>query len=135
MSRYKAYPEYKDSDVEWFGEIPSLGWETTRLKNIVQEPLQYGANEAALETNRKHPRFVRITDVQSNGELSGSTFRSLPPDIAEPYMLSAGDILFARSGATVGKSFIYNDSWGKSCFAGYLIKASINAKKCNSQFI
>ncbi|WP_413518969.1 restriction endonuclease subunit S [Psychrobacter glacincola] len=115
----------KNSGVEWLGEVPEH-WEVSKLKYLISEPLQYGANEAAEDVDKTHPRFVRITDVLPNGNLKDDTFRSLPQDIAEPYMLMDGDVLLARSGGTVGKSFIYRDSWGKCCFAGYLIKAKID---------
>lgn len=115
----------KDSGVEWLGEVPEH-WEVKPLKYLVSEPLQYGANEAAIDTDISQPRFVRITDVLPNGDLKKDTFRSLSYEVAKPYMLKDGDVLLARSGGTVGKSFIYRDTWGKCCFAGYLIKARIN---------
>ncbi|WP_165743624.1 restriction endonuclease subunit S [Pseudoalteromonas sp. Z9A6] len=115
----------RDSGVEWLGEVPEH-WEVKKIKYIVKEPLLYGANEAAEDIDKSQPRFVRITDVDEDGTLRDDTFRSLPQEIALPYMLKDGDILLARSGGTVGKSFIYRNSWGSCCFAGYLIKASIN---------
>jgi type I restriction enzyme S subunit len=114
----------KDSGVEWLGDVPE-GWEIKRLKFIVSAPLMYGANEAAIDTNVEHPRFVRITDVDVDGSLREDTFRSLNEELAKFFMLAEGDVLLARSGGTVGKSFIYANSWGRCCFAGYLIKASI----------
>jgi len=115
----------RDSGVEWLGEVPEH-WEVKRLKHLVTEPLMYGANEAALEADRKQPRFIRITDVRADGSLKDDTFRSLSEELAKPYMLGDGDILLARTGGTVGKSFMYSSSWGRCCFAGYLIKASLN---------
>jgi len=93
-----------------------------RLKFTSSFPLQYGINAAAEFDNADWPRFVRITDVTSNGGLREDTFRSLPPDVAIGYELQEGDILLARSGATVGKSFMYESSWGQACYAGYLIR-------------
>ncbi len=117
----------KDSGVEWLGEIPEH-WEISKLKYLLSENLKYGANESALETNSNHPRYIRITDFGNDGKLKNNTFRSLPPEVAEGYLLEEGDILFARSGATVGKTFQFKDYKGKACFAGYLIKASVNKK-------
>jgi type I restriction enzyme S subunit len=111
----------KPSGLEWLGDIPAH-WETRRLKYLTNEPLAYGANEAALEDNPDWPRFVRITDINEDGTLRDETFRSLSPEIAEPYLLERGDVLFARSGATVGKTFFYRPEWGEACFAGYLIR-------------
>lgn len=120
----------KDSGIEWLGEVPEH-WEVKKLKHIVTKPLMYGANEAAIDDDRDQPRFVRITDIRSNGTLREETFRSLPLHLAKPYMLREGDVLLARSGATVGKSFIYSSDWGECCFAGYLIKASIDTSKAS----
>lgn len=97
-------------------------FEEIRLKFTSTEPLKYGANAAAEFDDPGWPRFVRITDVDANGQLRDDTFRSLPPEVAEPFLLQVGDILLARSGATVGKSFIYDASWGDACYAGYLIR-------------
>ncbi len=120
----------KDSGIGWLGEVPEH-WEVKKLKHIVTKPLMYGANEAAIDDDRDQPRFVRITDIRNNGTLREDTFRSLPPHLAKPYMLREGDVLLARSGATVGKSFIYSSDWGECCFAGYLIKASIDTSKAS----
>ena len=120
----------KDSGIEWLGEVPAH-WEVKKLKYIVTKPLMYGANEAAIDEDRDQPRFVRITDIRNNGTLREDTFRSLPYHLARPYMLQEGDVLLARSGATVGKSFIYSSDWGECCFAGYLIKASIDISKAS----
>jgi type I restriction enzyme S subunit len=118
---YQAYADYKESGVEWFRAIPS-DWTVHRLKMVASEPLKYGANEAADLEDPSLPRFIRITDVNNDGSLNPDTFRSLPEKTAAPYLLEDGDILLARSGATVGKSFIYSPEWGKAAYAGYLIR-------------
>jgi type I restriction enzyme, S subunit len=105
----------------WNVDIPKH-WKFIRLKYLSHNPLMYGANEAALEDNPEWPRFVRITDINNDGSLRAETFKSLPPNIAQPYLLQDSDVLFARSGATVGKTFIYRPEWGGACFAGYLIR-------------
>ncbi|EKM8121184.1 TPA: restriction endonuclease subunit S [Klebsiella pneumoniae] len=128
MAKYKAYPEYKDSGVELLGEVP-LTWRVFKLKFGLSEPLVYGANEAALDDNPDNPRYIRITDMNPDGTLRNDTFKSLPKVISEPYMLIDGDILLARSGATVGKSFYYKSIFGPSCFAGYLIRARFDGDK------
>jgi len=115
----------KDSKSAWLGNIPRH-WEAKRLKFVISEPLKYGANEAAELTDPELPRYIRITDVNDDGSLRDETFRSLPEEIADGYLLSDGDILLARSGATVGKSFIYKPSWGVAAYAGYLIRARMS---------
>lgn len=129
----QQYAEYKDSGVEWLGEIPRE-WIPIRLKHLLLESLVYGANEAAEDDNPKNPRYIRITDMNSDGSLDSDTFRSLPMHVAENYLLKDGDILLARSGATVGKSFYYKSDFGICCFAGYLIRARPNKTKLSGKF-
>ncbi|MDH1533226.1 restriction endonuclease subunit S, partial [Acinetobacter johnsonii] len=133
MAKYQKYAEYKDSGVEWLGEIPSC-WKAIRLKHLILDNLVYGANEAAEDDNPNNPRYIRITDMNSDGSLDPNTFRSLPYHIAQSYLLQDGDILLARSGATVGKSFLFKSEFGTSCFAGYLIRARSNKSKLNPKF-
>lgn len=102
---------------------------------MTNEHLQYGANEAAEHSNPDWPRFIRITDINENGTLKDDTFRSLPRDVAKEYHLLPGDLLFARSGATVGKTFIYDELWGKACFAGYLIRFRSNLARAYPKYI
>ena len=88
--------------------------------------MQYGANESGEPFDENLPRYIRITDIDENGILKNDNKLSLSEEAAEKYILKNGDILFARSGATVGKSFIYDEKIGRSAFAGYLIKATVN---------
>ncbi|MEX2364831.1 MAG: restriction endonuclease subunit S [Balneolaceae bacterium] len=113
----------KDSGIEWIGEIPEK-WNTLPLKRVVKEPLMYGANEAANDSNPEDPRYLRITDFDKSGNLRDNTYKSLPFEKAKDYLLEEGDILFARSGATVGKTFQFKNYKKLACFAGYLIKAT-----------
>ena len=133
VRRFKPYPAYKDSGVEWLGEVPEK-WHTMRFKYLLSEPLKYGANEVAELDDPNLPRYVRITDVNEDGTLREETFKSLPEDIAKPYLLRDGDLLFARSGATVGKTFYYQDSWGRAAYAGYLIRGQLAAHKMIAKF-
>ncbi|MBF0633753.1 MAG: restriction endonuclease subunit S, partial [Nitrospinae bacterium] len=123
----------KPSGVEWLGEIPEH-WETKRLKFLLVEPLKYGANEVAELDDPDLPRYVRITDVNEEGLLREDTLKSLQEDVARPYLLKEGDLLFARSGATVGKTFLYRESWGRAAYAGYLIRARFSPKQMFAQF-
>lgn len=122
----KKYDNYKDSGLEWLGMVPEH-WKIVPLKYLLSEPLQYGANESADNCNPLGPRYIRITDITEGGKLRKSTYRTLPYQKAEGYMLKKGDILFARSGATVGKTFLFEEDYD-ACFAGYLIKASCNER-------
>ena len=102
--------------------------DSIRLKDALQMPLSYGLNESAIEDNPQWPRYIRITDFDDNNNLREDTFRSINPEKANMYSLQKGDILLARSGATVGKAFCFNESI-RACYAGYLIRARLNQKK------
>lgn len=131
---YKPYPEYKDSGVDYLGKIPKE-WKALKFKYLLSESLKYGANESAESDSREYPRYIRITDLTDQGKLREDTFKSLLWDKAESYMLSDGDILLARSGATVGKSFIDRKTDGPACYTGYLIKASCDTRKANPEYV
>ena len=95
---------------------------TVRFKFIRSGALLYGANEPAASRSTEGPRYIRITDLNDDGSLREDTFHSLPERLAAPYLLQDGDLLLARSGATVGKAFRYRSEWGRACFAGYLVR-------------
>lgn len=124
----------KPSGIAWIGDIPE-GWEVKKLKYLSNTPLMYGANESPDSTDEEQPRYIRITDIDDNGNLRDDTFVSLNIEKAKPYLLKKFDILFARSGATVGKSYIYHGENEQACFAGYLIKLSLNVNKAIAKFI
>lgn len=119
--------EMKDSGVDWIGKIPTT-YSICKLKYLLKNPLKYGANESGIPYSDSLPRYIRITDITPDGNLKYTGKLSLSEESAKDYILEDGDILFARSGATVGKTFIYYQSYGRSAYAGYLIKASLNNK-------
>lgn len=125
---------FKDSGIEYIGEI-SEHWEVLKLKYLLESPLQYGANESAELDDPNLPRYIRITDFGDNGQLREETFKSLTLEKADGYYLNSGDILFARSGATVGKTFQFKNYEGRACFAGYLIRAAVNELRMKSDFL
>lgn len=114
----------RDSGIDWLGQIPAH-WKMRKLKWLIASPLQYGANESPDDYSESLPRYIRITDISINGTLKKEGAVSLAWDKASKYMLTKGDVLFARSGATVGKTYLYAED-SASCFAGYLIKAECN---------
>lgn len=97
--------------------------------------MQYGANESGIEYANDLPRYIRITDIDVNGKLKKTGKLSLPNNIAKNYKLQDGDLLFARSGATVGKTFLYKTEDGDATFAGYLIKFTPNKKIVIPEYI
>jgi type I restriction enzyme S subunit len=78
-------------------------------------------------------RYIRITDITLDGKLKPDGCKFLSSEIGRNYPVRKGDVLLARSGATVGKAFIYNED-NDACYAGYLIKASVQQEKVSPQF-
>ena len=103
-----------------------------RLKMLVSEPLLYGLNEVG-KTNGKI-RFVRITDIDKMGNLRCENNLYIE-NCNEKFLLNFGDILFARSGATVGKSYLHLEKGNLMAFAGYLIRARLNQNLVLPEFI
>jgi len=113
----------KDSGIEWIGKIAETHT-IFRLKYLLDSPMQYGANESGDKFIEDSVRYIRITDITADGKLKNDENNQyLPLDAADGYILKDKDVLFARSGGTVGKSFLYQEDYGTSAFAGYLIKA------------
>ena len=115
----------KDSGIEWIGEIANE-FAVYKFKYLLKTPMQYGANEAGITFDKTLPRYIRITDITSDGRLKQDNRLCIEDTVAKPYILQDGDLLFARSGGTVGKSFLYKQSYGNAAFAGYLIRAVVN---------
>lgn len=88
---------------------------------------EYGAQSSAIEYDSTRPRYVRITDINDDGTLNDDTVSSSNIDDDIQYKLSYGDFLFARMGATVGKSYAYKS--GNQIYAGYLIRYKLNLEK------
>lgn len=118
----------KDSGVEWIGEIPE-NWDVIKLKYLLKDSMKYGATETGIEYSEELPRYIRITDITPDNKLKDSGKLSLTEQQAEKYLLKEDTILFARSGATVGKTFLYKTEYGRAAFAGYMISAIPNNDK------
>jgi len=109
-----------------------MGWEFKRLAEVSKESLSYGSGASAIEYD-ENIRYIRITDINENGYLNNDIVS--PSEINKKYFLEEGDILFARSGATVGKTLRYKNSYGQSIYAGYLIKLVPNVDIVLPDFI
>jgi restriction endonuclease S subunit len=114
---------------------PKTNFNLVPLGNLLKDKIQYGANERAIDGNRdKDIRYIRITDIDEFGNLKNDDWKTAEK-IEDKYLLQENDILFARSGATAGKTFIFKKEFGKSIFAGYLIRLKIDGNKANPKFI
>ena len=125
--KFLATEEVKCIDEEIPFEIPN-SWEWERWGNISQS-IQYGYNAPALENG--DIRMVRISDIQNNKVLwENVPFCLINTSEIETYLVKVNDILFARTGGTVGKSFLVEDVPVKAIYAGYLIRTRYSSLLC-----
>lgn len=116
------YEKFQDGTVKCIEdeipfEIPD-GWVWTRLGNLCAA-IQYGLSNSA-EPKGSH-KFLRITDIQ-NGMVNWDAVPFTSTSDPDVYLLKPGDIVFARTGATVGKSFLITETPYPSVYASYLIR-------------
>lgn len=102
-----------------FDKKESLGWEVKKIRQLCEKP-QYGFTESAT-MNPVGPKFLRITDIQ-NGNVDWKAVPFCHCNDVKKYRLRPGDILFARTGATTGKSFLIKSTPEPAIFASYLIR-------------
>lgn len=125
----------KDSGIEWIGNI-AKNHSVFRLKFLLNCPMMYGSNESGSQDSQDSVRYIRITDITTDSQLKNDENNVyLQRTIAKDYLLKDDDVLFARSGGTVGKSFIYHSIYGESAFAGYLIKAECNHEMLLAEYL
>lgn len=99
-------------------------WVLNSFENI-SENVMYGLNASAIKFDGKH-KYLRITDIdEGTREFKPNPLSSPAGRIDEQYKLKEADIVFARTGASVGKTYLYKDEDGDLYFAGFLIKFSI----------
>lgn len=96
--------------------------------------LEYGMNAAAIKFDGEH-KYIRITDIdEETSEFAPNPLSSPDGEFEPKYLVMENDILFARTGASVGKSYLYNQNDGELYFAGFLIRARIKPEY-NGAFI
>lgn len=110
-------------------------WEERKLGEIA-DSFEYGLNAPATEYDGKN-KYIRITDIDDKTHhflLKNLSSPNVDVNFAKNYRLKEGDILFARTGASVGKSYIYRQSDGLVYYAGFLIRAHVK-KNYDSDFV
>lgn len=124
-------PGYKQSDV---GVIPE-DWNVLPLGECLIGRPSYGINAPAVPYSDALPVYIRITDISEDGRFLPDKLVSVKSEQACNYYLSDGDIVFARTGASVGKSYRYNPNDGKLVFAGFLIRVKPDVTKLLPGFV
>lgn len=112
--------------------IFSEKYKFSKLLDVVTEKPLYGAGEKGIK-KKSDIRYIRITDINENGTLNDDFVSAEKVD--SKYLLEENDFLIARSGNTVGKTFIYKKEFGKCIYAGYLIKFKLNTKKIIPEYL
>jgi type I restriction enzyme S subunit len=106
---------------EVFATAETEGWDYKLVKELCEKP-QYGYTESA-QLERVGPKFLRITDIQ-NGAVNWDSVPYCVCKDVDKYRLQPGDMLFARTGATTGKSFLAKEC-PEAVFASYLIRLQL----------
>ena len=117
---------------DMFGDPEQSSYNIIPLSKLSNNKLSYGSGASAIPFNGEI-RYIRITDIKEDGKLN--TEAVSPSIMEEKYILNEGDILFARSGATVGKTYLYKESDGKAIYAGYLIRFIPNKEQVLPTYI
>jgi type I restriction enzyme, S subunit len=105
---------------------PKRGWVEKRLGDCLQKNPDYGLNAAAVPFSESLPVYLRITDITEDGTYSRRSMVSVNSTHSHSYFLENGDLVFARTGASVGKTYLYDERDGRLVFAGFLIRVKTN---------
>ena len=125
IKKEKPLPEIKEDEIPF--EIP-VNWKWVRWGDL-SESIQYGYNAPAKDSGRI--KMLRISDIQNGRVLWDSVpYCEISEKDIPTYLLSANDILFARTGGTVGKSYLVKNVPENTIYAGYLIRTRYSANLC-----
>ncbi len=106
-------------------------WEEKKLGEISSSP-KYGLNASGIDYDGEH-KYLRITDIDEVTHTFSPEEITTPSEFSDDYLLEENDIVFARTGASTGKTYLYNPNDGDLYFAGFLIKFHI--KDANARFV
>ena len=107
-------------------DIHNFKYDIFPLKRFLIEKPQYGTAEIGIpRIKEQQPRYIRITDINDFGELDDS-LGATAENCSDEYFLYENDLLFARSGATVGKTYLHKHLSYPAFFAGYMIRVRLD---------
>ena len=119
------FPEFEDAP----------DWEEVKLGTLLDRPPDYGVNAAAVPFSESLPTYIRITDINDDGQFASHVRVSVDIDATDKQYLEDGDIVLARTGASVGKSYRYREEDGCLVYAGFLIRVRPNPARLLSKFL
>ena len=110
-------------------------WEENELGNCLLRKPEYGIGASAVPFSEKLPTYLRITDISEDGWFLEDKKSSVAEEVTDDHFLEEGDLVFARTGASVGKTYKYRPEDGPLVFAGFLIRVRPNPDKLNSELL
>ncbi len=119
------FPEFRDK-----GE-----WVTVPMGSLLARNPEYGVNAPAVPYSENLPTYLRITDINEDGCFLSESKVSVSIPATDENYLEPGDIVLARTGASVGKSYRYRKEDGRLVFAGFLIRIRPEPRKINPIFL
>lgn len=131
----KMFPKNGETEPSIRFDNSTKPW-TLKKFEMICENFEYGLNASAKEFDGTN-QYIRITDIDDESRtFSKSNVTSPDYDLssAESYLLQYGDLLFARTGASVGKTYLYREGDGIVYFAGFLIRGKVR-KIYDSEFV
>ena len=105
------------------------------LGQLLLRPPRYGVNAAAVPLALGVPIYIRITDISDSGRFAPDPKVGVSHLNASQYQLDSGELVFARTGASVGKSYLYNPRDGELVYAGFLINIAPDPKQLDPKFL
>lgn len=119
------FPEFREVE----------GWEYIQLGNLLMSSPDYGVNAAAVPYSNQLPKYLRITDISEDGLYLNDKMVSVDLEPTDVNYLDDGDIVLARTGASVGKSYRYRKEDGELVFAGFLIRVNPDESRLVSCYL
>lgn len=105
------------------------------LGSLTLEEPCYGTSATAIQrTSESQPKYIRITDFSDYGIEENHQYMTAET-YSSKHLLKPNDILFARTGATVGKTFFYDGTIGDAIFAGYCIRFRFDENKVIPKYV
>ena len=108
---------------------------TYTLEELTKGRGNYGIAASAVPYNPSLRTYLRITDINDDGTLNKSSMMSVDEKNVDAFLLKPNDIVFARTGNSIGRSYFYDGSDGELVYAGFLIKFSLDETKVNPRIL
>lgn len=124
----------KEAKQTELGRIPE-DWEVYALSELLKGKPKYGINAPSVKKRGNLPSYIRITDISIDGRFNPAEVVAVDSPFSENYQVQRGDILLARTGASVGKAYLYKESDGALVYAGFLINISPAPERLSSQYL